>query len=86
MTAGPITVGDLVKVTGYYTYCDIERHGTIARVVAVSDYPPGIIEGDRIVEAREIHPPYTDGSRAYGIPVPYRVGLVTLVAEEVPTS
>lgn len=39
-----IAVGDIVRFTGHYTFCGIERHGILGRVIGVYAYPPEVHE------------------------------------------
>lgn len=44
--------------------------GELAVVQSVFAYPAGVVEGDRIYEARVVEGAYSDGSPALGIAVP----------------
>ena len=64
-------VGQTVRVIGFYTFCGRERHGDMCVVQQVHLYPPGVVDGDAIIEAIEYMGTYSDGSPAYGGPVPF---------------
>lgn len=75
-------IGDIVRVTGHYTFAGQETHGRLAKVIDVQHYPAGVIEGDAIVSAVLFDGLYTEGTPAFGMEVPFAATLISSLVQE----